>query len=107
MFFQFPVLFLGETKISDEKRKQLTEAFEYLNTFLEGNDWVAGDKVTIADLAILSSLSTIVHVGANISGYKNVAAWYERCKKLPGYDENDAGAKIFGEKVKANLTESL
>lgn len=107
IFPQFPVLFLGETKISDENRKQLKEAFEFMNTFLEGRTWFAGDNVTIADLSILASLSSIVHVGANLSEYKNLAAWFERCKVIPGYAENDEGAKIFGGKVRGNLTEQF
>ena len=53
------MLFSGETKISDEKRTALASAFVFLNTFLEGNKWVCGNEVTIADLAILASLASI------------------------------------------------
>lgn len=98
---------MGETKISDEKRKQLTEAFEFLEKFLENNEWFAGNSLTLADLAILSSLSSIIHVGADLSKFKKLSSWYEKCKSLPGFEENDEGAKVFGLKVKGNLTESL
>lgn len=58
---QFPALFLGETKISDEKREKLNEALEWVNLFLEGNQYVAGgDSPTLADLSILVSVTTIV-----------------------------------------------
>lgn len=100
-------MFLGETTISDEKRKQLTESFEFLEKFLENSEWFAGDSLTLADLAILSSISSIVHVGADLSQYSKLSSWYEKCKTLPGFGENDEGAKVFGLKVKGNLTESL
>lgn len=100
-------MFLGETTISDEKRKLLNEAFELLNIFLEGNIWMAGDTVTIADLCILATVSAVIHVGADISGYENLVKWYEQCKTIPGYEENDKEAKLYGEKIKCKLTNSL
>ncbi|CAD7079718.1 unnamed protein product [Hermetia illucens] len=103
----YPVLFLGETTIPEDKKKQLQEAFEWLNGFLEGRKWVAGDNLTIADLSILASIASIIHVGADISEYKNLAAWYENCKSLPGFEENDEGAKVFGGAVKGKLKEGF
>uniref|UniRef100_U5EYR3 glutathione transferase n=1 Tax=Corethrella appendiculata TaxID=1370023 RepID=U5EYR3_9DIPT len=103
----FPVLFLGEKKIAEDKRKQLAEAFEFLNTFIGEHKWVCGDDLTIADLSILASISSIVQVGADISGYKNLAKWYENCKSLPGFAENEAGAKLFGDAVKSKLDDKL
>jgi glutathione S-transferase len=41
-----------------EKLKKLEEAFQFLDTFLEGEDFVAGSNLTIADFAIISSVST-------------------------------------------------
>lgn len=49
----------------------------------------------------------IQHVGADISSYKNLSAWYENCKALPGWEENNTGAKAFGDRVKGNLKEQL
>lgn len=103
----YPVLFLGETTVPEDKRTQLAQALEWLNGFLEGHDWVAGNNLTIADLSILSSVSSIIHVGADVSEYKNISAWYERCRGLPGFDENDKGAKVFGEAVKGKLKEKF
>lgn len=60
IFTKFPAFFLGETKISDEKRKQVYEAFGYMENFLEGRKWFCSDNLTIADLSILASLSSII-----------------------------------------------
>lgn len=56
---QFPILFLGETTISQDKKDQLNEAFGYLDGFLAKTKWVAGDNFTVADNAILASVSSI------------------------------------------------
>ncbi|XP_077291649.1 glutathione S-transferase 1-like [Arctopsyche grandis] len=101
----FPVLFMGETKISKDKRDKLNEVFAHLNTFLEGCDWVAkGSNYTIADIAIAASVSSIVAVGWNLTPFPNVKKWFDKCcATLPGYEENKEGAEIFGNAVSSKL----
>ncbi|KAG5679576.1 hypothetical protein PVAND_009136 [Polypedilum vanderplanki] len=91
----YPVLFLGEKKISDEKRNHILDAFTYMENFLEGRKWFCGDHLTIADLSLLASLSSIIHIGASLHNYPNLRRWYEQCADINGYEENDEGAKIF------------
>lgn len=57
---KFPALFLGETKITDDKREQVYEAFGFMEKFLEGRKWFCGVNLTIADLSILASMSSII-----------------------------------------------
>lgn len=90
-----PILFDGLKEIPEEKRKLLYDTFELLDGFLNGSDWLAGDQVTLADLAILANITTIVSFGADISEYKKLSSWAERCKTLPGYGENMEGVKTF------------
>lgn len=63
------MLFIGETKITQEKRDKLNEALVFLNTFLNGTKYVAGDNVTIADLAIYASVTSIVVSSIDIWQY--------------------------------------
>ena len=42
---------------SEEVVSKGEEAFEFLEKFLEGQDWVAGSNITIADFAIIISVS--------------------------------------------------
>uniref|UniRef100_A0A6M2DQ87 Putative glutathione s-transferase tabanus bromius n=1 Tax=Xenopsylla cheopis TaxID=163159 RepID=A0A6M2DQ87_XENCH len=100
----FPVLFLGETTVSKEKKDQLSEAFGYLDGFLSKTKWVAADHITVADNAILASVSSIQEVGFNIAPFPHVVAWEAHCKEvMPGYEENKVGAQIFGNAVKSKL----
>lgn len=41
-----------------EKMKKIEEAFQFLDKFLEENDFVAGSNLTIADLSIITTVST-------------------------------------------------
>lgn len=61
--FQFPILFLGETEIKQNLKDDLNTTLGFLEEFLSGNKWVAGDSVTIADTSIYSSLSSILVSG--------------------------------------------
>lgn len=54
------MIYLGETKIAEEKRNQVYEAFGFLEQFLDGRKWFCGNNMTIADLSILASVSSII-----------------------------------------------
>lgn len=47
------------------------------------------------------------NMGGDINKYKNIAAWFERCKTLPGFDENNDGSKIIAERVLSRLVDRL
>jgi glutathione S-transferase len=57
---QVPVLYQGKTTIDEDKKASIHEALSYLDKFLEGGPWVAGNKMTIADCCCVASVSTIV-----------------------------------------------
>lgn len=57
---KYPALYLGEKKISDEKRNNVYGAFGFMETFLEGRKWFCGDNLTLADLSICASMSSII-----------------------------------------------
>lgn len=58
--FQFPILYLGEDEIHDEKKTPLEEALGFLDIFLEGNTFVCGEKLTVADCCLVASVSSLV-----------------------------------------------
>ncbi|XP_061400690.1 glutathione S-transferase 4-like [Musca vetustissima] len=83
-----------EKKPADpEQLKKLEEAFEFLNTFLSESKYAAGDNLTLADLALLASVSTFEAVNVDFSKYEHLMKWYALVKETaPGADENWTGA---------------
>lgn len=52
--------------------------------------------MTIADISLVATVSTLDVAGFDLSKYPNVVAWYEKCKATtPGYGINEAGAAEF------------
>uniref|UniRef100_A0A6B2EB86 glutathione transferase n=1 Tax=Phlebotomus kandelakii TaxID=1109342 RepID=A0A6B2EB86_9DIPT len=94
---------LGEKTIAYDKKLRLYQLLESLETMLEGNQYVAGDEICLADLALLASFATYIYAGVNVSKYKNILAWYKRCENVPGYQENDQAAKAYGDFLKGLL----
>lgn len=68
---QFPVLYLGEIEIPDELKAPLDEVLGFLDVFLEGNDFVTGNTITIADYALAASVSSIAVSKFELFYYKS------------------------------------
>lgn len=70
---------------------------EILDGFVSKSLWFADSKnATLADLAILANVSQISACGYNISKHEHLNRWFERCRALPGFDENEKGAVELG-----------
>ncbi|RWS30527.1 Glutathione S-transferase 1:-like isoform C [Leptotrombidium deliense] len=83
----YPQVFMNKPA-DPEKEQQLKDKLALLDSFLAGNKYVAGDTLTLADLSILASVTTIGGFGYDIGAYPNINAWISRLQKeLPYYDE--------------------
>lgn len=56
-----------------------------IDPHLESRDWLVGDTVSIADLAIYPCLALAPEGGIDIDAYPNIVAWIQRIRALPGY----------------------
>ncbi|KAF2886777.1 hypothetical protein ILUMI_19396, partial [Ignelater luminosus] len=84
----FPIIMLGEKELSKENLVALKEGYSFLNKFLEGNTFVAGENLTIADFSCVASISTgsvILPISSEL--YPSLFKWYQKCKALPYYDK--------------------
>lgn len=50
-------MFKGKTEVDPKDKESLLEGFAWLNDFLKGNKWVAGDELSIADFSIVGTVS--------------------------------------------------
>lgn len=70
------------------------EVYETLNKFLEQTNYIAGEKVTIADFSTVTTVTAFeLFVPIDEEKYPKLIAWIKRMQKLPCYRVNEAGFK--------------
>ncbi|GLV32464.1 Glutathione S transferase E7 [Carabus blaptoides fortunei] len=105
-FVKHPVVILKKiSSIPKEKINDALEAYAFLESFLTGHDWLAGDHLTIADFCASASVSTLdAIVSVDSETYPYTAAWLERCQGLPSYQNftklMKAGFWVFKKMIK-------
>ena len=56
-----------------------------IDRHLESCDWLVGNTVSIADIAVYPYLALAPEGGITIGAYPNIVAWFQRIRILPGY----------------------
>lgn len=93
--YYYPQLF-AKAPADTEKFKAMETAMGFLDTFLGGHKYAAGDELTVADFSLVATVSSYDCAGFDLSKYPNVAKWFELCKEtVPGYSINQAGLNEF------------
>ena len=75
----------GETPEAQFAKARMVEAFKTLNRRLADRDWIATDRVTIADLSVYGYCAWPDHFDTDWADYPNIKAWAERMAALPHY----------------------
>jgi len=104
--YYYPVVFRGQSQLDPSKGEEMKRAHKLLDSFLENKDFVAGPSLTIADISMLASATSMEAVVDGIfDDYPNIQRWIQVCKtKIDGYhDLNQVGADIFGQICKSKL----
>lgn len=103
----YPVLFGTATEYDPESYKKIEQMLDIFNTLLEGQTYAAGSTFTIADIALVASLSTWAHSDGGFElgkNYPNVTKWFNKCKQVaPRYDLNVTGLRDFKKLMKTSL----
>lgn len=87
IYFQYAAIFTGAS-YDPAKLTKIEDAFKVLDCFLEKTDFVAGNTLTLADLAIVASVSTFDVMKFDMTPYKNVCKWFSKVKACaPCYEE--------------------
>ncbi|KAF0307113.1 Inactive glutathione S-transferase D3 [Amphibalanus amphitrite] len=106
---QFPVVFrkVKDLKMSQANMPRLEENMALLETFLTRSTYLAGEHLTIADLATLANVSSVEAGGLDMSRWPHVQAWLTKLKaELPYYEQaNGEGAQMLGAMYQKALKE--
>ncbi|WP_157017758.1 glutathione S-transferase family protein [Mesorhizobium xinjiangense] len=66
------------------------DAWKVLDTHLEGREWVAAARPTIADISMCGYLFWPDQIGADWNEYPAIAAWLDRIRNLDGWAAPEA-----------------
>jgi len=76
-------------EIWEAQREHLTKrgvkALAALELGLEGRDWLAGDGMTVADIALYAYTHCADEGGFSLDGYPAIRAWVDRVASQPGH----------------------
>lgn len=89
---RFWLRFVGEANLSEQQRAQLlpkriagTDALALMDKHLTGRDWMVGDAVSLADIALFPYTHVAEEGGFGLSDYPAICDWIERVQALPGF----------------------
>jgi glutathione S-transferase len=86
---RFNLNFLPEAKrnadVNTYLAMRLASALKVMDTHLTGRDWLAGDEITIADLACCGYLFYPEPFTFDRKDYPNIDAWLDRIAAQPGW----------------------
>lgn len=89
--------FKKETKTTPPKLEEDTiKAYEFMEKFLEKNEWVALDTFTLADISCYTNITCLdYHVKVNQKTFPKLSAWIKRIQVLPFTAADKEGLDSF------------
>lgn len=92
----------GRKTLEQDWLDDIAEGYSFLEAFLLKTKYIAGDHVTIADVAILSHLATLEYIlPVDATKYPNTSAWFENLKTTSYAKKyNEEGAKALYDLLK-------
>lgn len=89
---QNPMLYDNVHINLEEHKDSIQKTYALMEKFLRSFPWIAGKKLTIADLSLIPSITSLnVLVPINKEEYPNLTNWMARAETLPCYVENQNG----------------
>jgi glutathione S-transferase len=94
---RFWVAFVGEERLNAAQRAQIPSkraagdaALKLMDEHLAGRDWLVGNGISLADVALYAYTHVAEEGGFDLSAYPAVAPWLARVAAEPGYVAMDA-----------------
>jgi glutathione S-transferase len=71
----------------DEREKKMKDTLKQFDTLMMDKKYVAGENLTVADLSLLSTITSLMALDFDYSSHANVTKWINRLQaELPYYD---------------------
>jgi len=78
-----------------EHRGHVTKALTGLERWLTVHPYLAGDELTLADVAAFTEVDQGRAVDVDLAAYPHVQAWVARLKEIPAFQESTAAVTAF------------
>lgn len=79
----------GQKTVSEDDQKLVLENYQFLESFLTGRKWVAGDVLTIADFSLLTSINALSYVvKIDEKQHPNIIRWFRQAEQLSYFKVN-------------------
>lgn len=94
--------------VDAEDAKNMTECYDIVEKYLEGNDWIAGDSMTIADFSYIAMFISLPQYVPLDSKHINIVRWMVLCaKNMKGYEEaNEKGGNGLSQVIRDGLKQA-
>ncbi|KAF5280822.1 hypothetical protein FQR65_LT14929 [Abscondita terminalis] len=99
-----PIIFWGSKTIPENLIVKAKQVYEFLEKFLEDNMWMAGESLTLADLSLIPSVTSLNHLVPIEADFPKLLAWIKRAEELPYYNYNQKGLDDFKNLIDTNLS---
>ncbi|XP_971389.2 glutathione S-transferase 1 [Tribolium castaneum] len=77
----------------EDNEKAVNEIYSLVEEFFDGNNpWIAGDALSIADLSLIPSITSLdVVVPIDPKRFSKLARWVKRAETMPFFEANKTG----------------
>ncbi|CAG9864394.1 unnamed protein product [Phyllotreta striolata] len=98
-------IFGGAKTVGKDKIAPVLAMYDQLETLLQRDEFVAGENLTVADLSLVATISSLnVFVPIAENKYPKISRWLDRLKALPYYFEgNQKGLDTYQAMFKSKL----
>lgn len=102
-----PMAYEGKATIPEDKKKAALDALEYLEGILKQTEWVAGDKITVADFSLVATVTSLGTIMPEVDSFWKIQAWIKRCEKtMISYEEvQKPGLEAFKTLLTRNIVQ--
>lgn len=91
-----PMLYNSDYIDIQDHKVSILKTYALMEKFLRCFPWIAGKKLTIADLSLIPSITSLnVLLPISKEDYPNLTKWIERAENLPCYVENQNGLNLL------------